>query len=182
AGLEYDHPRLAQARERILALGGIQAANSYVKVNLSLFDLFPREHCPSIPPELMLIPGNFIYQMSSWTRAIVIPLSIVHAFNPQRPVPDGLTLQELFLPAGPSFGWFKDREFLTWKNIFLSLDKIAKVLEKHGPKSIRKKAILRAEQWMLERTKYTDGLGAIYPPMMYAIMAMDLLGYGAEHP
>ena len=28
-------------RERILALGGIQAANSYVKVNLSLFDLYP---------------------------------------------------------------------------------------------------------------------------------------------
>ena len=33
-------------RERILALGGLQAANSYVKVNLSLFGLYPREHTP----------------------------------------------------------------------------------------------------------------------------------------
>ena len=30
---------------------------------------------------------------------------------------------------------------------------------------------------MLERTRYTDGLAAIYPPMMYVIMALDLLGY-----
>src|SRR5882724_7430174 len=36
AGLEPDDSRLTAARERILALGGIQAANSYVKVNLSL--------------------------------------------------------------------------------------------------------------------------------------------------
>ena len=35
---------------------------------------------------------------------------------------------------------------------------------------------------MLERTRYTDGLGAIYPPMMYVIMALDLLGYPKDHP
>ena len=90
AGVSSDDPRLARARERILALGGIQAANSYVKVNLSLFDLYPREDCPAIPPEIVLL-GTFIYQMSSWTRAIVIPLSIVHSMNPRRPAfPQGL--------------------------------------------------------------------------------------------
>ena len=35
---------------------------------------------------------------------------------------------------------------------------------------------------MLERTRYTDGLGAIYPSMMYLIMALDLLGYAPDHP
>ena len=74
-------------RERILALGGIQAANSYVKINLSLFDLYPREHCPAIPPEVVLLPFNFLYQMSSWTRAIVVSLAIVHAANPRRRCP-----------------------------------------------------------------------------------------------
>ena len=98
------------ARERILSLGGIQAANSYVKINLSLFDLYPRELCPSIPPELMLLPHDFIYQMSSWTRAIVIPLSIVHAMNPRRPVPDGFNLNELFIEGGAKWSWFKDRQ------------------------------------------------------------------------
>ncbi len=80
-------PRLAALRDRILALGGIQAANSYTKVNLSLFGLYPRDYCPSIPPEIMLLPGKLLYQMSSWTRAIIVSLAIVHSNDPQRPVP-----------------------------------------------------------------------------------------------
>jgi squalene-hopene/tetraprenyl-beta-curcumene cyclase len=182
AGIDPDDPRMVRARECILSLGGIQAANSYVKINLSLFDLYPRELCPSIPPELMLLPHDFIYQMSSWTRAIVIPLSIVHAHNPQRPVPDGFDLKELFVPGGARWSWFKDRQYLTWRNIFLTFDQLGKFWEKYGSKSIRKKAIRRGEQWMLERTKYSDGLGAIFPPMMYAIMALDVLGYAPDHP
>src|SRR3954453_15175565 len=50
AGVNVDDPRMMRLRKRILALGGIQAANSWVKVNLSLFDLFPRRYCPTIPP------------------------------------------------------------------------------------------------------------------------------------
>ena len=38
------------------------------------------------------------------------------------------------------------------------------------------------EAWMLERTKYSDGLAAIYPSMMYVIMALDVLGYPQDHP
>ena len=35
---------------------------------------------------------------------------------------------------------------------------------------------------MLERMKHADGLGAIYPPMQYAIMALDVLGYPENSP
>ena len=35
---------------------------------------------------------------------------------------------------------------------------------------------------MLARCEHSDGLGAIYPPMMYAIMALDVLGYPPDHP
>ncbi|MEX2260960.1 MAG: squalene--hopene cyclase [Bryobacteraceae bacterium] len=180
AGLGTDDSRLARARERILEMGGIQAANSYVKVNLSLFDLYPREFSPSIPPEAVLLPANFLYQMSSWTRAIIVALSIVHAHNPRRPVPEGFHLKELFLPgASPAFA--KDEAF-SWRNFFLAVDRFLKWWERHGPKSIRRKALREAEKWMVERTLHSDGLGAIYPPMMYAIMAMDCLGYPANHP
>jgi len=116
AGLHYDDPRLAQARERILAMGGMQAANSYVKVNLSLFGLYPRAHAPAIPPEFMLL-GKLIYEMSSWTRAIVIPLSIVHAMNPQRPVPAGFALDELMAPGVPLV-FPNDEGFFSWRNFF----------------------------------------------------------------
>jgi squalene-hopene/tetraprenyl-beta-curcumene cyclase len=181
AGLDYDDPRLKRARERILALGGIQAANSYVKINLSLFGLYPREGAPTVPPELMLLPGNFIYQMSSWTRAIVIPLSIVHALNPRRPVPKGFDLEELFVP-GVETAFGDGGKLFGWRSFFYKADRFLKWWEKHGPRRVREKAIRKAERWMLERTRYTDGLGAIYPPMMYVIMALDLLGYPADHP
>ncbi len=172
--------RLDRLRERILAHGGIQGANSYTKINLSIFGLYPREGCPSVPPEMALL-GNFIYQMSSWTRAIVTPLSIIHAYNPQRPVPAGFNLNELFLPGVP-VTFQHDAGTFTWRNFFLRLDKLLKIWDRHPVHSVRERAIRRAEQWMLERTRYTDGLGAIYPPMMYIIMALDLLGYGEQHP
>jgi squalene-hopene/tetraprenyl-beta-curcumene cyclase len=181
AGLPADGPELSRARERILAMGGIQAANSYVKINLSLFGLYPRENCPSIPPEMLLLPGNFIYQMSSWTRAIVVPLAIVLAHNPRRPVPSGFDLKELFLPGG-RMTYRGGRHHLSWRSLFLALDKLLKFWEKHGSRSLRARAIRRAEAWMLERTRYSDGLGAIYPPMMYILMALDVLGYPRQHP
>ncbi len=181
AGLRPDDPRMARARERILALGGIQEANSYVKVNLSLFDLYPREHCPSIPPEIVLLPGRVLYQMSSWTRAILVALAIVHAHNPRRPAPAGFNLDELFV-AGKSAAFKIEDSWLTLRNTFIQSDKILKLWEKYGFSRIRRIAIRKCEHWMLERLKYSDGLGAIYPPMMYAIMALDVLGFAPDHP
>ncbi len=180
AGVEPDNASLIRLRERIIALGGLQAANSYVKINLSLFGLYPREHTPSIPPELNLA-GNLIYEMSSWTRAIVTPLSILHSMNPRRPVPAGFNVEELFVPGVPLA--FVDREkFLSWGNFFFVADRLLKLWERHGSRSLRTRAIRRAEQWILARTRHSDGLGAIYPSMMYVVMALDLLGYPPDHP
>ncbi len=181
AGVPADDPRMAAARERVLALGGIQQANSYVKINLSLFGLYPREECPSVPPEMILLPGKFLYRMSSWTRAIVVPLAIVHSHAPARPVPAGFTLKELFLPE-VKFSYRRHERLFSWRNLFFIGDQLVKFWERHAIQGIRKNAIRKCERWMLERTRYTDGLGAIYPPMMYVIMALDLLGYPPDHP
>jgi len=181
AGLATEDPRMMRLRERILALGGIQAANSYVKINLSLFDQYPREHCPSIPPEVALLPFDFLYQMSSWTRAIVVSLSLIHAANPRRPVPAGFDLSELWLP-GVEAGFRRDSSLVSWRNTFLAIDRFLKWWESHGLKSVRRKAVERCKDWMLERLQDSDGLGAIYPPMMYSVMALDVLGYAEDHP
>ena len=181
AWLELDDPRLTRLRERIIALGGIQAANSYTKVNLSLFDLYPREDTPSIPPEVMLLPGKLLYQMSSWTRAIVVSLAIVHAHDPKRPVPAGFTLAELFIP-GKSTGFDSSDSWLSWRKTFINSDRIVKLWESYGFARIRKDALRKCEHWMLERMKHAHGLGAIYPPMQYSIMALDVLGYSPDSP
>jgi squalene-hopene/tetraprenyl-beta-curcumene cyclase len=180
AGLDAGDPNLSRARERILALGGVQAANSYVKVNLSLFGLYPREHAPTIPPELILL-GRLIYEMSSWSRAIVIPLSVLHALNPCRPVPAGFTLKELFA-AGVPLQFPNNEGFWSWRNFFLKADRALKWWDRHGSRKLRTRAIRRAEQWVLAHTKNSGGLGAIYPSMMYVGMMLDLLGYPEDHP
>src|SRR5262249_6153868 len=100
AGLGPGDPRPSRVRERIgalLALGAIQVANRAGQTTLSLFALSPRIPCPTVPPEVVLLPFRFLYQMSPWTRAIVVSLAIVHAANPRRPVPAGFNLDELFL-------------------------------------------------------------------------------------
>ncbi|PWU01587.1 MAG: squalene--hopene cyclase [Terriglobia bacterium] len=181
AGLDASDPRMQRLCRRIRELGGIQAANSYVKINLSLFDLYPRQYCPSIPPEVILLPFDFLYQMSSWTRAIVVSLSLVHAANPRRPFPAGFTLEELWLP-GVSPEPKRDDALFTWRNAFLALDGFLKWWERRGLQSVRRKAIERATEWMVERLDHSDGLGAIYPPMMYSVMALDARGYSEDDP
>ena len=181
AGIPVTDPRMIAARDRILALGGLQAANSYTKVNLSLFGLYPREHTPSIPPEFALVPGKLLYQMSSWTRAIIVALAIVHSSNPQRPVPEGFNLDELLVPD-KSTDFESNDSWLSWRKTFVHSDKILKLWEQYGFPRIRKIAVRKCEHWMLERFKYSDGLGAIYPPMMYSVMALDVLGYAPNHP
>lgn len=184
AGVDAADARMAKLRERILSLGGIQATNSYVKINLSLFNLFPQEHAPIVPIEIMLM-RDVIYEMSSWSRAIVIPLAIVQAHSP-RHAPAGFTLDELIKPGvGLEFG--NSDGFFSWRTFFISLDRAfkfwaTKALRGRPLQVIRKKALQAAEKWMLERTRHSDGLAAIYPPMMYTMMALDALGYSPEHP
>jgi len=181
AGIPVESSQLTKLRERILELGGLQAANSYTKVNLSLFGLYPREDTPSIPPEILLLPGKLLYQMSSWTRAIVVSLAIVHAHDPKRPVPAGFNLDEIMVP-GESTACHSDDSWLSWRKTFVQSDRILKLWENYGFARIRKAAIRKCEHWMLERMKHAEGLGAIYPPMQYSIMALDVLGYSPDHP
>jgi squalene-hopene/tetraprenyl-beta-curcumene cyclase len=178
AGMDPDAEPLRRACQRIRALGGLQAANSYVKINHSLFGLYPRKHVPSVPPEITMLPGNVLYEMSSWTRSILVPLSIVQARGSNRRAPSGFTLDELLLP-NVSLALPKRKGLAI---LFHHLDRVFKVWEKRGSERIRAAAIREAEHWILDRTRHTEGLGAIYPAMMYFIMALDALGYPEDHP
>jgi squalene-hopene/tetraprenyl-beta-curcumene cyclase len=178
AGEDIQSPAMKWARRVILRLGGLQACNSYTKLNLSFFGLFPRRFVPTVPPEILLIPGNVLYEMSSWTRTIIVPLSIIQATGVIRPVSGGMTVKELFDPHTKVSLPKKDRI----SEIFVHADRLLKFWEGRGMRQIRAKAIRAAERWMLAHLQYSDGLGAIYPAMMYAIMAMGALGYERDQP
>src|SRR6202012_970367 len=90
AGFTPDEPEMAKARAVILRLGGIPACNTWNKLNLALLGLFPWHHLPIIPAEIILLPNWLyfnIYEMSAWSRTMVIPLAIVNHCKPTRHLP-----------------------------------------------------------------------------------------------
>ena len=178
AGTDVASPAMERICSLIQTLGGLQACNSYTKINLSLFGLFPRRFVPTVPPEILLVPGSVLYQMSSWTRTIIVPLAIVQALGNTCATPHGLTVNELLKPDKRLSLPKRDRV----SELFVQADRLFKLWQQRGPQKIRSKAIRSAERWMLEHMQYTDGLGAIYPAMMYAIMAMEALGYERDQP
>jgi squalene-hopene/tetraprenyl-beta-curcumene cyclase len=64
----------------------------------------------------------------------------------------------------------------------IAVERAARLLEPEIPAWIRKKAVKKAERWVLERLNGEGGLGAIFPAMVNALEALALLGYPPSHP
>jgi squalene-hopene/tetraprenyl-beta-curcumene cyclase len=179
-GLSPDDPRMVRARAFILDAGGAQACNSFTRFYLALLGQIGYEDCPSVPPELVLIPSwlNFsLYAMSSWTRTIVVPLSIISALKPVRRLLPEQGIAELFREDLPRHPWRTTRPFLSWTNFFLALDGVLKWADRRLPRSWREPGLRAAHRWMVEHFENSDGLGAIFPPMIYTVIALECLGY-----
>ena len=191
-GEDPEAPRMARARDRIRRLGGIDACNTFTKIYLALFGQVPWSECPAVPPELILFPKWFpvnVYEMSSWSRTIVIPLSMIWALKPQCDVPVHAGLDDLrvALETAPDYVPLEvEGRSKGWEFVFRSLDKAAKLTEplvgrlKLNP--LRRKAMERADGWMRERFEKSDGLGAIFPPIVNSLMAMKAAGYADDDP
>ncbi|HZU35402.1 MAG TPA: prenyltransferase/squalene oxidase repeat-containing protein [Gemmataceae bacterium] len=183
AGYDAGCPTLRRARERIRELGGAARCNSFSKFYLALLGQFPYDNCPAVPPELCLLPRWAylnLYAMSSWTRTIVVPLTIFYACKPVRRLPAEKGIAELFLepPQTPLWPHPPTPRWLTWTNLFLVLDWAFKRIDAFGLGPIREAALQRARDWMFEHFDDSNGVGAIFPPMIYTVISLRALGYG----
>jgi squalene-hopene/tetraprenyl-beta-curcumene cyclase len=186
AGDSPDASHMVQARERVHRLGGLEHSNSYVRFYLALVGALGWELVPAILPEMMLLPNWFylnIYEMSSWTRGIVIPMAILSAVRPDWRLPKHAQVDELFLDPShkdAAFAW--GQQLISWRNFFLALDRVLKLYEKLPWKPLRQKALREAKSWLLEHIERTEGLAAIYPAMMNSIFALMALGHRPDDP
>ena len=187
AGYVAGHPALGLARKRILELGGVTEVNTFTKIYLCFFGQYDYDAVPAIPPEIVLFPKWFwfnIYEISSWSRAILVPLSICYAKKPFKKIPEEMGVEELFVGGRDRsrmhLHW--NRRLISWRNFFLVLDRMAHWAERVHIRPLRSIALKRAEKWMLERFEMSDGLGAIFPSIMNAIIALRCLGYSTDDP
>jgi squalene-hopene/tetraprenyl-beta-curcumene cyclase len=182
AGHDPDVAYMRRAAQLIRSLGGAARCNSFSNFYLALLGQFPYGNCPAVLPEMMLLPrwAYFnIYAMSSWTRTIVVPLSIFYAHKPVRRLPAEMGIRELFLrpPDTPLWPHPPTRHWLSWTNLFLLGDWVLKRLESWRLMPCRRAALKRAAAWMIEHFADSDGVGAIFPPIIYTIVSLRCLGY-----
>ncbi len=191
AGYTGNEPFMRRARKAILDQGGVTRCNTFTKLYLSMFGQYDWRGVPTIPPEAILMPRWFyfnIYNMSSWSRAILVPLAVMNAAKPRRPIPENADIDELFVGGRDRkhdrkrlrLQW--DKKPITWRNVFLVVDKLLKLYDASPVKPFRKRALEKSLAWLLEREENSGGLGAIFPAMTHAIMAYKCMGLGDNHP
>ena len=194
-GTGPDEPHMVKAREAIRSAGGIPAVNSYTKFYLAMLGQIPWNDAPAVPTELNLLPNWFyfnIYEISSWSRTFVVPLSIIWARKPVTHIPREQGVGELFevgdrervvlSRSGLATVSKRAPGLLNWRGFFIAVDSLIKLAERIGWLPLREIAVRKAERWMLEHCEHSTGLGAIFPPMVYTLIALRALGYADDSP
>lgn len=180
---------MQRAREAILRHGGADAVNSFTRFYLALLGQISYDQCPSVPPEVMLLPKWFpisLYAVSAWSRTIIVPLSIVSALKPVRHIDPEHGIRELLINPPESWplprcpGLERNTGLFSWDRFFRVLDHAFKFCERWKLLPFRRQGMELAKQWCIERFQGSDGLGAIFPPMVWSIIALRGLGYGDD--
>jgi squalene-hopene/tetraprenyl-beta-curcumene cyclase len=187
-GWAADQPVMVKARKNVLALGGVTECNTFTKMYLCSLGQYDYDAVPAVPPEMLLFPNWFyfnIYEISAWSRAILVPLSIIYAKKPFKKLAPEQTIDELFVGGRENANLYlrlDKKKIISWRNFFLFTDRLAHWSERVHIRPLRKMALKKAEQWMLDHFERSDGLGAIYPAMLNAIVALVYLGYSKDDP
>src|SRR5580658_8167753 len=187
-GWSAEHPVLQKARANVLSLGGVVECNTFTKIYLCSLGQYDYDAVPAVPPEMMLFPNWCyfnIYEISSWSRGILVPLSVIYAKKPFKKIPTEQGIDELFVGGRQNaklrLKW-DSKHIFSWRNFFLFTDRLAHWCERVHIRPLRKMALKKVEQWMLAHFEKSDGLGAIYPAMLNAVIALRYLGYSMDDP
>ena len=179
AGDPPEAEHMKGAREVALALGGIEHARVFTRIWLALFGEWRWDDLPALPPELILLPPWFplnVYDFACWARQTIVPLLIVGAHRPVRPLP--FSLAELRGGARREVA----HPLSSWKGRVQRLDRALQWYERHPIRPLRRLALRVAAEWILARQEADGSWGGIQPPWVYSILALHLEGYPLDHP
>ncbi len=187
SGFSTDEPNMIRAQQKILSLGGIEACNVFTQYQLALFGQFPWQGAPAMPLEVFSLPDRSYFSMANisyWSRAVLIPLLVILHFKPSSVLSDSMQLDELYLDIThkKKYSIPFSKNVVSWKNVFLLIDKALHAFEKISWKPWRKSILKKIKHWLVTHVEIKGGLGAIFPAMANSVIALKLLGYSLDHP
>jgi squalene-hopene/tetraprenyl-beta-curcumene cyclase len=189
-GVPRNDPAMRKARDRILEQGGIEATRVFTKIHLCLFGEYPWDKVPAISPELMLLPKQspiHIYEFSSWSRSVIVPLLIIFDHKPVKKLKLEERITELKV-SKPTVSLTRkivnisQVSLFETEQVFKLTQQLVKIYEKSPLKPLRKKALDMAEHWIIEHQDPRGNWGGIFPAHTNSILALYLRGYPIEHP
>jgi len=189
-GVSKNDPAMKKARERIIEQGGIEATRVFTKIHLCLFGEYSWDNVPAISPELMLLPKQapiHIYEFSSWSRSVIVPLLIIFDQKPVKKLKIEERITELKV-SKPTISLTRKIRNISQvslfetEQVFKMTQQLVKIYEKSPLKPLRKKALDMAEKWIIEHQDPRGNWGGIFPAHTNSILALYLRGYPIEHP
>jgi squalene-hopene/tetraprenyl-beta-curcumene cyclase len=186
-GDSVDAPHMRRAREAILSRGGAARSNVFTRALLALYGQVPWRAVPTMPVEILLLPKWFPFHLdkvSYWARTVMVPIFVLQALRPKAVNRRGVHIRELFVTAPEKVRtWPKGaHQRAPWSQIFGAIDVVLKRVEPFFPRGIRRRAIKKAVAFVDERLNGRDGLGAIFPAMVNAVLMYDVLGVHPDDP
>ncbi len=187
AGVAATTPELVRAREVILGGGGLARAGMFTRFWLACFGQFPWSAVPRVPVEMILLPPWAplnVSRLASWTRATLVPFSLLMVHPPEQRVPPEADVQDLWLreptPADLSFG--RSASLVSWRNLFLALDRTLAVLGRVPWRPMRRRAVARAIEWVLRHENTSGQWAGIQPAIVHSVLALHAIGFAKDHP
>jgi squalene-hopene/tetraprenyl-beta-curcumene cyclase len=184
AGISPESPEMARAREFIRASGGVEKARVFTKIWLAMMGEWDWRGVPVVPPELFLLPDRFpinVYSFACWARQTVGAMTIIVTERPIVPLPDEARIDELFLRGRENAELrIRPAAVTPLGRVLLGLDRLLHLYERSPWKPFRKRALAKAERWILERQEADGSWGGIQPPWVYSLIALRIRGHGFE--
>ncbi|MBP7725783.1 MAG: squalene--hopene cyclase [Candidatus Bipolaricaulis sp.] len=185
AGVDPASGEMERARGWILSQGGVEKARVFTKIWLALLGEWPWEATPMLPPELVLLPSWFpvnLYSFASWARGTILPLAILRVKRPVYPIPEHARIDELFPRGRGNADYSLPRKKSAWGRFFSAADKLLRAYERMHIRPLRRLALKRAEEWIVDRQEVDGCWGGIQPPWVYSLIALHALGHPRGSP
>jgi squalene-hopene/tetraprenyl-beta-curcumene cyclase len=187
AGVSGQEPFMQRGRDFILSQDGIRKSSVFTKIWLALFGQYDWSGTPSLPPEIIFLPGWFylnIYEFASWSRETLMALSLVLTLKPVCPIPAESGVDELYLEPKEArvYRMGKIERLFSWRSFFLLADRLFKLWERLPAQPGRKRAMQRVVDWIVEHQETDGSWGGILLPWIYSLYALKSFGFGLDHP